>query len=74
MNSKSPQRAKDKCANAKGILILGGSIYWECLHLSLTYRKQVPVFRVLSSAPNDTDELIEESGNVQSKDVRRKGD
>lgn len=74
MNSKSSQRAKDKCASVKEILILGGSVYSECLHLCLTYRKQVPVFRVLSSAPNDTDELIEESGNVQSRDTRRKGD
>lgn len=29
----------------------------------------MPVFRELSSASNDTDELIEESGNVHSRDT-----
>lgn len=37
---------KGKCGNAEEVLILGGLIYWECLHLSLMYRKQVLIFGV----------------------------
>lgn len=49
------------CGHAKQTLILGGSIYWGCLNLSLMYRKQVPVFRSLSSFPNSTDDITEDA-------------
>lgn len=67
MDSKSPQKAKDKCADAKEIMILGGSIYWERPHLSLMYRKKVVVFRLASSVPNYIDELIGEGGDRQDR-------